>query len=127
MTCHLAKNSGVINGDFVPITNYKNKDSVLSEVIFFSRLEGTNDLPNFTALLSKLSSRDIRIMTVKSFIPILPYQATMMDSIYTSMLNFKDVLHQRGETSGALWCDEGVYCLEHFGVMKGCTVWSTLV
>ena len=45
----------------------------------------------------------------------------------------KDVLHQRGETSGALWCDEGVYCLgeakllEHFGVMKGCTVWSTLV
>ena len=50
-------------------------------------------------------------MTVKSFIPILPYPATMMDSIYTSMLNFKDVLHQRDKTSGALWCDDGVYCL----------------
>ena len=42
----------------------------------------------------------------------------------------KDVLHQRGETSGALWCDERVYCLgeakllEHFGVMKGFTVWE---
>ena len=78
---------------------------------FVSRLKGTNDIPNFTALLSKLTSREVRMMTARSFIPILPYPATLMDSIYTSMMNFKDVLHQIGESSGALWCDEGVYCL----------------
>ena len=27
------------------------------------------------------------------------------------MLNFKDVLRQRGESYGALWCDEGVYSI----------------
>ena len=34
-----------------------------------------------------------------------------MQYIYTQMLNFQDVLEQRGENKGALWCDEGVYCI----------------
>ena len=117
MTSQLAKNSGEISEEFSPITHHIHKNSILTEVNddffawFVSRLKGTNDIPNFTALLSKLKSREVRMMTARSFIPILPYPATLMDSIYTSMMNFKDVLHQRGESSGALWCDEGVYCL----------------
>ena len=117
MTSQLAKNSGEISEEFSPITHHIHKNSILTEVNddffawFVSRLKGTNDIPNFTALLSKLKSREVRMMTARSFIPILPYPATLMDSIYTSMMNFKDVLHQRGESSGVLWCDEGVYCL----------------
>ena len=49
--------------------------------------------------------------TTTSFIPILPHPATEIDSIFTTMLNFKDVLRQRGESYGALWCDEGVYSI----------------
>ena len=117
MTSQLAKNSGEISEEFSPITHHIHKNSILTEVNddffawFVSRFKVTNDIPNFTALLSKLTSREVRMMTARSFIPILPYPATLMDSIYTSMMNFKDVLHQRGESSGALWCDEGVYCL----------------
>ena len=34
-----------------------------------------------------------------------------MDSIFTTMKNFQDVLYQKDEQYGALWCDEGVYCI----------------
>ena len=59
-----------------------------------------------------------------SFVPILPYFATEMDTIFTSMLNFQDVLKQKNAMSGALWSDEGVYAIakeiqplkpKHFG------------
>lgn len=68
-----------------------------------------HSLPSFTALNSKsMSEKPTPNVTKCSFIPILPYAATKMDSIYTAMVIFKDVLKQRGETCGALWCDEGV-------------------
>ena len=34
-----------------------------------------------------------------------------MDTIYTMMVNFQDVLKQQGKPYGALWCDEGVYAI----------------
>lgn len=70
-------------------------------------------MPSFIALNSKIRSATSSPprVTSRSFIPILPYPATAMDSIYTSMVNFKDVLLQRNEECGAMWCDEGVYCL----------------
>lgn len=67
-------------------------------------------LPSFIALNSKINEESV-YLTCKSFIPILPYPATKMDSIFTTMLNFQDVLLQRKEPYGALWCDEGVYCI----------------
>ena len=45
------------------------------------------------------------------FVHILPYVATEMDTIFTSMLNFQDVLKQKNAISGALWCDEVVYAI----------------
>ena len=46
-----------------------------------------------------------------AFTPILPYVATEYDTIHTVMCNFQDVLHQRSQAYGPLWCDEGVYRL----------------
>ena len=43
--------------------------------------------------------------------PILPYVATEMDTIFTSMINFQDVLKQKNAVSRALWSDEGVYAI----------------
>lgn len=68
-------------------------------------------IPSFTALQSCLQNPSKFHATSTAFIPILPYKATEMDSIFTTMLNFQDVLAQRSERVGALWCDEGVYAV----------------
>ena len=39
----------------------------------------------------------------------MPYPATEFDTIYTVMINFQDVLRQKGLRCGPLWSDEGVY------------------
>ena len=44
-----------------------------------------------------------------SFTPIIPHPATEYDTTFTCMLNFQDVLSQRNQEYGPLWCDEGVY------------------
>ena len=41
--------------------------------------------------------------------PILPYPATTYDAILTTMINFQDVLKQKGDSYGGLWADECVY------------------
>ena len=50
-------------------------------------------------------------VTKTSFVPILPYVATEMDTIFTSMINFQDVLKQNKSLSWVLWSDEGVYSI----------------
>ena len=47
--------------------------------------------------------------TSTAFIPILPHPATTYDSIFTSIMNFQNIMKQTGNISGALWCNEGVY------------------
>lgn len=42
---------------------------------------------------------------------ILQYPATQYDSIYTSMVNYQDVLCQLNLQEVLLWCDEGAYHL----------------
>lgn len=74
--------------------------------------EGQTNLPSFIATCSQLRGNiSAPKITELSFIPVLPYKSTSMDSIYTTMKNFQDVLKQRNEEYGALWCDEGVYCI----------------
>ena len=51
------------------------------------------------------------IKTKVAFTPILPYLATEYDTIHTVMYNFQDVLRQKSQPYGPLWCDEGVYRL----------------
>ena len=46
-----------------------------------------------------------------SFVPILPYVATEMNTIFTSMLNFQEVMKQKNAMSGGLWSDKGVYAI----------------
>ena len=127
----LYKKTGAIPDSFNAILNVETRKELSDQVdedhflwwyfrnIFHLReraVEGEHFIPSFTAINSKLDrgssgrNGDITI-TEKSFIPILPYPATSMDSIYTSMVNFCDVLRQRGEEYGALWSDEGVYCI----------------
>ena len=67
--------------------------------------------PSFTATMSALQDPLKFYVTKKSFVPILPYVATEMDTIFTSMINFQDVLKQKNAVSGALWSDEGVYAI----------------
>ena len=67
-------------------------------------------VPSFTAIRSKFDSKKFH-PTLTSFVPILPYKATERDSIFTTMVNFQDVLRQHGQQYGFLWCDEGVYCI----------------
>ena len=42
------------------------------------------------------------------FTLILPYPATECDAIFTTMINFQDVLKQKGRENGPLWSDEEV-------------------
>ena len=65
--------------------------------------------PNFPSTQSCLQEPNKFQITTTSFTPILPFKATEMDSIFTSMINFNDVLEQRAAKCGALWCNEGVY------------------
>jgi hypothetical protein len=70
-----------------------------------------NSFPSFTATMSALQEPLTFGVTKKSFVPILPYVATEMDTIFTSMINFQDVLKQKNAVSGTLWSDEGVYAI----------------
>ena len=76
---------------------------------YTDREEGS--FPSFTATMSELQDPLKFNVTKTSFIPILPYVATEMDTIFTSMISFQDVLKQKNAISGALWCDEGVYAI----------------
>ena len=66
------------------------------------------EIPSRNAFMSSLASHPSH-RTYTGFTPILPYPATQYDSIYTTMINFQDVLHQLNLQEGSLWCDEGVY------------------
>ena len=65
-------------------------------------------IPSFSSVYSILSTVAVSI-TTQAFTPILPYPATNYDAIYTTMINFQDVLKQRQQPYGSLWSDEGVY------------------
>ena len=67
--------------------------------------------PSFPATMSTLQDKPKFDITRTSCVPILPYVATEMDKIFTSMLNFQDVMKQKNALSGALWSDEGEYAI----------------
>lgn len=77
---------------------------------YFSNKEENVGVPSFSAVNSFLQSGGVTTTKV-AFTPILPYVATEYDTIYTVMCNFQDVLLQKSQAYGPLWCDEGVYRL----------------
>lgn len=68
----------------------------------------TTQVPSFVATNS-LFADPVDAITKFAFTPIIPYPATEYDTIFTCMRNFQDVLLQRKQEYGPLWCDEGVY------------------
>ena len=69
-----------------------------------------NCVPGFTAVRSATISCNFS-PTTTVLTPILPHPATTYDSIFTTMVNFQDALKQKGYAYGALWADEGAYCI----------------
>ena len=66
--------------------------------------------PSFSAVNSFFQDTSTR-KTKIAFTPISTYVATEYNTIHTVMCNFQDVLFQKSQTYGPLWCDEGVYRL----------------
>ena len=66
--------------------------------------------PSFSVVNSFSQDTSTR-KTKIAFTPILPYVATEYDTIHTVLCNFQDVLFQKLQTYGPLWCDKGVYRL----------------
>ena len=77
---------------------------------YLNRNEDHRNILTFLAMNSFLQSQQI-IKTKVAFTPIIPYVATEYNTIHTVMCNFQDVLRQRSQPYGPLWCDEGVYRL----------------
>lgn len=69
---------------------------------------GYENIPSFPAVKSLLNQNS-NILTRCAFTPIIPHPATEADTIFTTMVNFQDVLNQKKLKAGPLWSDEGVY------------------
>ena len=67
-------------------------------------------VPSFRAA-NGLLLVDSVVLTRIAFTPIIPKPATEYDTIFTGLINFQDVLLQKGLPNGPLWSDEGVYRL----------------
>lgn len=65
-------------------------------------------VPGFTAVRSTTLNCNFH-PTTTILTPILPYPATTYDAVLTIMINFQDVLKQKGDTDGGLWANKGVY------------------
>ena len=72
----------------------------------YHRNKDHQNIPTFSAMNSFLQNQQI-IKTKVAFTPILPYLATEYDIIHTVMCNFQDVLLQKSQSYGPLWCGEG--------------------
>ena len=65
-------------------------------------------LASFSAVRGLLSE-EVVTKTSIGFKLILPHPITDFESVYTVMRNFQEVLKQKKQSCGPLWCNEGVY------------------
>ena len=68
-------------------------------------------IPSFAAVKSLLDS-SAHVVTKYAFTPILPFPETEYDAIFTTMINFQDVLKQMERENGLLRSDEGCTILQ---------------
>ena len=73
-----------------------------------SPLDNGFHIQSFAAVKSLLDS-STHFITKCAFTPILPYPGMEYNAIFTTMINFQDVLKQKEHENGPLWSDEGVY------------------
>ena len=83
------------------LTQYKDKSPVDNEP----------HIPSFAAVKSLLDSSTFFI-TKSAFASILPYPATEYNAIFTTMINFHDVMKQKERENGPFWSDEGCTILQ---------------
>ena len=73
-----------------------------------SPVDNGTHIPSFAAVKCLIDSSTHSI-TKCAFTPILPYPATEYNDIFTTMINFQDVLKQKECENSRLWSDEGLY------------------
>ena len=89
------------------LVKLRNKDYLLwllSRYLIDTNDNNGNIMPSWSACNSARYDKGINCTRI-AFIPILPHPATSYDSIFTSMLNFQNIMKQNENLSGALWCD----------------------
>ena len=64
-------------------------------------------MPSWSSFNSVISDRKGKIQQI-GFLPILPHPVTKYETLYTSLINFKNVLNQLTQSQIAVFCD-GVY------------------
>ena len=105
---------GKISSSFLPKVGADHTSSIVNssrdyKFWVLSRFHDTEQIiPSFDAIRSLLNNKLIKTTTT-SFTPILPFPITEFDSVFTAMINFQDVLKQKGLEYGPLWSDDGVY------------------
>ena len=72
-----------------------------------SPLDNGPHIQSFAAVKSLLDS-STHFITKCALRPILPYPAMEYDAIFTTMINYQDMLKQKERENGLLWSDEGV-------------------
>ena len=68
---------------------------------------------SFSAAISMLTI-NMKPITKLAFTPIIPYPATEYDTIFMTMVNFQDVMQQRGISYGPLWSHKKFVNLKEF-------------
>ena len=94
--------------DFSLLNNHSEKEHSLW--VLSRHITAARSIPSFTALKSLLTVNKHTVSSI-AFTPIIPHPATSYDTIFTAMINFQDILKQKGLANGPLWSDEGVYRL----------------
>ena len=73
---------------------------------------------SFTVTMSALQDPLKFHVTRKSFAPILPYNAIKMDTLFTIMKNFQDVLKQKNDGPGTLSFEEVYAIIKEMQLLK---------
>ena len=94
--------------DFSLLNNHSEKEHSLW--VLSRHITAARSIPSFTALKSLLTVNKHTVSSI-AFTPIIPHPATSYDTIFTAVINFQDILKQKGLANDPLLSDEGVYRL----------------
>ena len=113
---HKESRHGSIQENYVSATHEITEAKTLLDydVWCFVRYIGSKTVSKYLASFSAINSLlsdEVVTRTSIGFTPILPHPITDFESVYTVMRNFQDVLKQKKQSCGPLWCNEGVYQL----------------
>ena len=97
--------------DKIDLSLKKNEFAKQYQDDFDSPVENGPHIPSFAAV-KRLIDSSIHSITKCAFTPIFPHPATEYHAIFTTMINFQDMVKQKERENGPLWSDKGVYRTE---------------